>query len=741
MPNNNKAFRYTAITLRILERILDINFNITGDDNLPDKPVMFVCNHFTRSETFFVPYLIYKKTNRQVRCLADSSLYNGILGKFLNSVGTISTKNFDRDNIILRDLITASNDWMIYPEGSMIKSKEITKDGKNINNIPNFISHTPNRIGSIRTGSAVIALKSEIYRSDIINAKINQKSEILNFFNNNLGLKIKDIGSDLGNFNTNIVPLTISYYPIRPGNNPIKDFTLKLIKKIPPSIAEELEIEGNLLMNSEINLHFGKAINIAEYIKSARNLIYQIPIIKNDTKANFIIKYAKNKLTNQLMFDIYQNLQINFDHIFTAIIKHYPDNKISITKLKNIIYLASNKIVKSKKYRYHQHLEEKNLFTIFSCKQYQPLDSVFELAISQNIIAISDDNNHIIINNENLNKNSDFHQIRLENTLQVIVNEFLLLDFANLIVKKLCNQSDDDLAKNCSSEILYHDRQKYEEDYKKYFDIEFSKNIDIGYPTLLKSENSLYNQTGIVICHGYKSSPNEVIDLAKFLHNIGYNIYITRLDGHSTSPINIKYSSNEDWIKSFERGYSCLQNISKNIITIGFSTGGLISLLLSQKNYSKYNIINNCHKLTANITINAALQLKDIRTRLVPGINLWNELLDKFNISAGKFEYIDDEPENPDINYSRNYLKGVNELAKLIEKTKAILGEINIPTLVIQSRNDPVVNPNSGNIIFDKIASDKKEIFTPDIARHTIITGEDKFLVFEKIADFIKKYE
>jgi esterase/lipase len=97
--------------------------------------------------------------------------------------------------------------------------------------------------------------------------------------------------------------------------------------------------------------------------------------------------------------------------------------------------------------------------------------------------------------------------------------------------------------------------------------------------------------------------------------------------------------------------------------------------------------------------------------------------------------------ENPDINYSRNYLKGVNELAKLIEKTKAILGEINIPTLVIQSRNDPVVNPNSGNIIFDKIASDKKEIFTPDIARHTIITGEDKFLVFEKIADFIKKYE
>ena len=32
-------------------------------------------------------------------------------------------------------------------------------------------------------------------------------------------------------------------------------------------------------------------------------------------------------------------------------------------------------------------------------------------------------------------------------------------------------------------------------------------------------------------------------------------------------------------------------------------------------------------------------------------------MLNKFHIEKGKFEFIDDVPENPKINYERNYIK------------------------------------------------------------------------------------
>ena len=124
---------------------------------------------------------------------------------------------------------------------------------------------------------------------------------------------------------------------------------------------------------------------------------------------------------------------------------------------------------------------------------------------------------------------------------------------------------------------------------------------------------------------------------------------------------------------------------------------------------------------------------------MVPGINLWNELLEKFDINKGKFEFIDDKPETPEFNYSRHYLSSVVELEKLMKHCRENLLKINIPTLVIQAKQDPVVNPISGNIVFNHISSEKKFLFIPNLHHHTIITGWGKEVIFTEINDFIKK--
>lgn len=713
----SSSFKYTSYIVDILRKIIGSNFNVSGLENIPqDQPIMFAANHFTRSETFFVPYLINKYTKRHIRSLADHSLFHGFLGKFLTKLGTVSTKDKNRDKIIIKDLVENNHDWLIYPEGSMIKNKKIVK--KNL-----YITHTPYGVSAVRTGTSVLALKSELYRQDFINSTKAENNDITNYVIKKYNLKYDDSLQDLSTY---IVPISITYYPIRPNENKATLFAKKWFDALPKRVAEELKIEANLLSKAKIHLHFCENINLKEYINKSRNLIYQLPIIKNETKSNLVIKYHKNSLTTEFMKRIYSNIEINLDHIFSAVLRHIKRQKISIIDLKRIVFISFYMIEKTNKYNLNKEFKN-NLINLFNDESHSQYDDIFNLALKlKEIVKINKD--ELFIDKKSLFLNHDFHNIRLKSTLQVIYNEFSLFSIANNIVKRNSSLKSEVLKEKVSEYILEYDLKNYDSDYKKYYDPDFSKDKEIGQPYFLKPLKEKSKKIGILICHGYKSSPREVLALSKFLCDKKYYIYAVRLKGHATSPKNIKDITYQDWINSVNVGYSVLNNVCDEIIMIGFSTGGLLSLFIStQKNKN----------LKAIISINAALRLHDIRAKFVPAINLWNELLEKFNINKARLEYIDDEPENPLINYSRNYLHGVEELNKLMKKCEKNLNKISAPTLVIQAKNDPVIKSSSGKIIYNKISSETKELYEPDFSNHVIINNKGKEKIFDKIYDFI----
>ncbi len=722
---SSKTFRYAAIALRILEKLLGSNFTVSGLEKLPQKPVMFVANHFTRAETFFVPYLIYKYTGRQIRCLADSGLYHGALGRFLESVGTISTKHKNRDNVIIKDLVTGDYDWMIYPEGSMLKSKEIKEDS-------GFVNYTPNRIGPVRTGSAVLALKSQIYRTDIIEAFEAGDLETLKDFETNFDITYQNNFKDLS---TQIVPLNITYYPLRPGKNKIQQLAARLVKRIPKQVAEELEIEGNLLLGADININFGDPVNLADYIKSARGLISQLPIIKEETKTNLLLRYFKTRLTNEFMAKIYSDIQVNLDHIFAAALGYFEEEEIEISHLKRVIYFSGVMIHSCGKYRINHSVFEENLMKMFLDEPHHDFDGVYELAKKQGIIEeIS--GSGIRIKKDLLAKQYDFHEIRLENSLHVVANEFALLDTASAIVRRSVKIKDEELRQKVFHEIHKRDLEIFNSDYEIYFDAKFSKDKSVGSPFFLDSRAKVSSQVrgvGVVVSHGYKSAPKEVEALSQFLNGFGFKVYGTRMKGHGTAPINLKDVTWEDWYCGMQRGYAALQNICSKIVIVGFSTGGLLGLLsCARKNHS-------AKKLAGIVSINAALKLLDIKTKMVPGINVWNEMLEKLHIEKGRFEFVDDVPENPQINYSRNYLRGVEQLEKLMTICEKNLPLVVTNALIIQGAKDPVVNPISGKIIYSKIHSSEKFLSELDFSNHVIINGKEKEEVFEEIRKFFAK--
>ena len=67
------------------------------------------------------------------------------------------------------------------------------------------------------------------------------------------------------------------------------------------------------------------------------------------------------------------------------------------------------------------------------------------------------------------------------------------------------------------------------------------------------------------------------------------------------------------------------------------------------------------------------------------------------------------------------------------------LSYINVPTLVVQSRGDPVVDPKGSRKIFDQIGSAEKEYLLFNFDRHGILLGEGALKVHRAIGEFMKR--
>ena len=89
-------------------------------------------------------------------------------------------------------------------------------------------------------------------------------------------------------------------------------------------------------------------------------------------------------------------------------------------------------------------------------------------------------------------------------------------------------------------------------------------------------------------------------------------------------------------------------------------------------------------------------------------------------------EFVENVPENPEINYLRNPVNGGSELEKLMKLVENQLKNVMEPTLIIQGSDDPVVNSVSALEIFEKLGT-KGKAASPNLrpaSRH--FAGEEK---------------
>jgi esterase/lipase/1-acyl-sn-glycerol-3-phosphate acyltransferase len=718
---NRFAYELSRYTLKYFSGLSNANTKISGAKNIPEGSIIFTANHFTRIETIFLPYHIHNITKKQVWSLAAAELFDvNMLKGLLDNLGAVSTKDPHRDELILKTLLSSNVHWIIFPEGMMVKNKKVIQKD-------HFVLKDDKAVSRPHTGAAILAMRCEFYRERLRRMK---KLDTTEFERLQKEFGIDEIDKVL-NEKTYIVPVNITYYPANSRTNILSKIAGLIMKEPSKRVMDELMTEGSkLFTNVDINITFGKPIEIHPYLNDP--YIESMLTIKrkikfdNDLCSKQIVKKSSVEIMKTYMSAVYNMTCINYDHVMAVILKHFPYKRdgIDIYEFRCKVFFAISWLVSNRKYVVSKNFQN-NQIHLLTNDDYKRFEGFFQIAQDTTVIEIKNDK--IFKDQTKFITKSDFHTIRIDNPVLVMANEIEPLREVEDFLKKTAQKSMEEIQKDVKKKILEKIHIDFTKDYNDYYIEEESKKKRIGRPLFLKHQEET---TGILLIHGYMAAPEEMKSFARYLHEKSFTVYVPRLKGHGTSPDDLAQTKFDQWIESVEEGFVILRHSCKKVVAGGFSTGAGLALELSTR----------VDDVNAVFAVAPPVQLKDLGSYFVPAIDAWNTILKKINLDSMAKEFIENNPENPHINYTRNPIAGIYELEKLMEQLEAKLKTIKTPTLVVQSRKDPVVNPSGTLKLFNELGSDCKEYYIFDYDRHGIMTGQGVERIYMAIEQFIRDH-
>ncbi|PWB53884.1 MAG: carboxylesterase [Anaerolineales bacterium] len=232
------------------------------------------------------------------------------------------------------------------------------------------------------------------------------------------------------------------------------------------------------------------------------------------------------------------------------------------------------------------------------------------------------------------------------------------------------------------------------------------------------------NRTGCLLVHGFTGAPKEMRWMGEYLRDQGYTILGVRLAGHATRIEDMMHLQWQDWLASVEDGYHLLKGCVDEVFLIGLSMGGILSLLFSSQ-----------HPVSGVIAMSTPYELPD--DPRLPFAKILAPIMPK--VEKGPPDWRNPEAAKDHVEYPYFPVKGIIQLRDLLAEMRNSLPSIKAPALIIQSRQDTSAVPASAEKILAALGSSDKQVFWVENSGHVITREPDRFLVFAKADEFIKR--
>ena len=230
---------------------------------------------------------------------------------------------------------------------------------------------------------------------------------------------------------------------------------------------------------------------------------------------------------------------------------------------------------------------------------------------------------------------------------------------------------------------------------------------------------------GVLLSHGFTGTTASMRPWAQHLSAAGFTVSAPRLPGHGTRWQDMNKTRWSDWYGEVERAFDDLRGRCSSVFAMGLSMGGTLVLRLAEE---------RAGQVAGLVIVNAALASERKDVKLAP-------LLSKVIPSMPGVGSDIKREGVQELAYDRTPLKAFASLSGAWPVVRKDLHRITCPVLAYRSRVDHVVEPISGRVLLQGMASgtaggtveervleDSYHVATLDNDAQTIFTGSVDFI-------------
>ena len=525
---------------------------VHGTDNIPaDGDIIYTANHFTRMETVFLPYHIHAVTHKPVWSLAAAELFQGALKGVLEAMGAVSTRDPMRDFLIVKGLLSGQSECIIFPEGLMVKDKKILVD-------EGFRIYQDGEYQRPHTGAATLALRTEFYRERLRRMQTRNPKE----FKRLVALYELESPETVLTRQTFIVPINITYYPVRAKENMLSRMARSMVENPSQRMLDELMTEGTMIFAGvDVDIRFGEPLSVRPLFNNGfveSDLTSRRPVeFSNRLSSSHVMREGAFEIMNTYMARVYAMTTLNHDHIFASILKYLPvdDDGIDPYDFRCRAFLATAACSMALHCYFHKSIYD-NQIHILMDDRFKRYADFMRLAHETGMISLRA--GRIFKHQSRFTDETEFHTARTENPVWVIANEVEPLVELQKYFRELAALSQETVSHRVESRIRHRHLAAFESAVAAARDTTTTSAAVSGIPHpgrpfLMAGRQS--SDMGVVLIHDYLSVPAELAALARYLQKRGILVYVPRLSGHGTTPEDLADTPFERWLETAEEDW------------------------------------------------------------------------------------------------------------------------------------------------------------------------------------------
>ncbi len=239
---------------------------------------------------------------------------------------------------------------------------------------------------------------------------------------------------------------------------------------------------------------------------------------------------------------------------------------------------------------------------------------------------------------------------------------------------------------------------------------------------------------GVLLIHGFTSTPTEMRLLGIFLAEHGYAVSAPLLPGHGTEPAGLNRQRWQDWVQEAGRAYRDLAGRATEIVVAGNSMGALIALHLAIDPPPAATTV----PLRGLILFAPGLELYERRLPLTAVGRFLVPLVAKQEQSTP--DTVDPEAFNLYWCYETYPVGGGYQLWRLQREVRSKLQRVREPLIVFMGREDRAVRPASARTILSRVSSVDKQVVWLENSGHGLIVDAEHEDVFQRCLEWIRSH-